>query len=331
MKSSIWILTGCKIITLFFGLSLINVFSQPLYEPAQGPFVKIAITGKAKAQIIVPAEPTYLEEFAASELQKYFKKISNVQLPILKEGNNGKYSFSFFLGKTKKASGESIQATEEKMGRDGFELKSVKKGLIIHGRNDLGTVFGVYELLERYFDVRWFMPGEEYYPEKNTLKIGRINLIYKPSFSNRWVGLGEWALHQRMNAYVTAGEKPVGINWKWHFHTFATLMPPERYYAEHPEYYAMVRGKRTIIPDSKGQGNQLCTSNPAVIREIARNLLDTLDAEPGIEIVTLSPNDGGGFCECENCRALDEPGRDWFARYSNRLAVLIKKFLKTSK
>ncbi|MCE5345298.1 MAG: DUF4838 domain-containing protein [Bacteroidales bacterium] len=325
MKRPVRFLSGCSILTVIFGFFFINAVSQSLYEPASGPFTIITVSGKAKAQIIVPAEPTYLEEFAASELQKYFKKISEVQLPILREGKNGKYSFAFFLGNTKKATKAGIQTNEERMGRDGFELKSIQKGLIIQGRNDLGTLFGVYELLERYFDVRWFMPGEEYYPETRTLKIGQVNLLYKPSFRVRWVGTGEWALKQRMNAYVKAGDRNVGINWKWTYHTFYTLMPPEKYYPDHPEYFAMVNGKRTVIPENKADGNQLCTSNPAVIRQIARSLIDTLDAEPGIEIVTLSPNDGGGFCECEKCRALDEPGRDWFAKYSNRLAVFNKE------
>lgn len=324
MRNLFNILTASMIIALFFSSSCNNEVPQTLYEPANGPFFKIVKSGKPHAQIIIPSKSTYLEEFAASELQNYFEKISQVMLPIIKEDNGGKYSFSFFIGKTKKASEAGIQPNEEMMGRDGFEMKSVEKGIIIEGRNGMGTIFGVYELLERYFDVRWFMPGEEYYPEKTTLKIGKINFVYKPSFTYRWVAKGEWSLRQRMNCYVNAGGREVGINWKWHFHTFRRLLPPDKYYSDHPEYYALVDGKRTIT-DSKTHGNQLCTSNSDVIRELADNLIDTLDAYPGIEIITLSPNDGGGFCECENCRALDEPGRSWFAKYSNRLAVFTKE------
>jgi len=55
------------------------------------------------------------------------------------------------------------------------------------------------------------------------------------------------------------------------------------------------------------------------------------DAEPGIEIITLSPNDGDGFCECEKCCALDEPNRDWFARYSRRLAIFNNEVAKIVK
>ena len=133
-----------------------------------------------------------------------------------------------------------------------------------------------------------------------------------------------------MNAYVKAGKRDVGINWKWHFHTFIKLIPPEKYHAEHPEYFALVKGKREVT-DSKSHGNQLCTSNPDVIREVAKNMIAVLDKEPDIEIITLSPNDGGGFCECDKCRALDEPDRDWFAKYSRRLAIFNNEVAKIVK
>jgi hypothetical protein len=308
--------------------------SHTLYEPAREPFVDIVASGKAQARIVIPRNSTFLNEFAAAELQGFVERISGARLAIVKEGN-GAGLYSFFLGRTQKAavarqrrarplgaSGARIEPDESLMGRDGFVLRSVPGGLVILGGNDRGTLFGVYELLERYFDVRWFMPGEigEYVPRRRSLRMGSVNLVFRPAFDTRWVGRGQWALCQRMNVSVTAKEQDVGIKWKWNFHTFRRLIPPEKYYASHPEYFALVGGQRSVT-ESRTQGNQLCTSNPDLIGEVAHNLIAVLDKEPDTEIVTLSPNDGGGFCECEKCRALDEPGRDWFARYSRRLAL----------
>jgi hypothetical protein len=311
------------------GVLILPSATAALYERQSGPFAHIVLSGQAKAQIVIPEEPSYLEECAATELQTYLAKESGAKLLVVKEGKAGVARFSFFLGATRKASTAGVVPDERRMGRDGFALRSVPDGLIVLGRNDLGTLFGVYELLERCFDVRWFMPGElgEQVPRSDTLRLGQVNLIFKPSFRVRWIGEGEWSLRQRMNAYVQVGGRSVGINWKWHFHTFRLLIPPEKYYAEHPEYFALVKGKRAIS-DSKTHENQLCTANPDVVREVAKNLIATLDAEPGIEIITLSPNDGGGFCECERCRALDEPGRDWFAQYSRRLALFNREVAK---
>ncbi len=293
-----------------------------LYEPATGPFVVLVKSGKPKSLIIIPAEPTFVEEYAASELQKYFEGISGVKVPISRENGTGYNVYSIYIGKTRKLTEAGIRMDEEKMGRDGFEIKSLPDGLIIVGKNDLGTVFGIYELLERYFDVRWFMPEEEYYPINKTLKIGQINLIFKPSFIFREVYHGEWALHQRMNTSINVGDHSLGINMKWDAHTFSKLIPKEKYFTEHPEYFALLDGKRSVtdIPpiNSTSPNNQLCTSNPEVIKEVAKNLIDTLDTHPGIDVITLNPNDGGGFCECENCRAMDEPGRDAISIFSRR-------------
>jgi hypothetical protein len=304
------------------GVLVMQSASAGLFKAPCGPFADVVRAGLPKAQIVLPAQSSYLEQFAAAELQTYLARISGAKLPVLAESEADGASFAFFLGNTRKAATAGVTPDEQRMGRDGFALRSVPGGLIVLGRNDLGTLFGVYELLERHFDVRWFMPGDmgEHVPRRETLRLGQVNLVFKPSFRVRWVGNGEWSLRQRMNAYIKAGERDVGINWKWHFHSFRLLIPPEKYHAEHPDYFALVKGKRTVT-DSKTHENQLCTANPDVVKEVARNLIATLDAEPGIEIITLSPNDGGGFCECDLCRALDEPGRDWFAKYSRRLAL----------
>jgi len=186
-----------------------------LYEPAGEPFVPIAASGRAQAQIVVPAKPTFLEEYAASELQAYLEKISAARLPIADPSQADRQAFAFFLGNTEQAERLGIQTDEQTLGRDGFVLRSVPGGLVVIGRNDLGTLFGVYELLERYFGVRWFMPGQigEHVPKQPSLTMGQVDLTFKPSFRVRWVGNGQWPLRQRMNAYVTAGERRVGINW----------------------------------------------------------------------------------------------------------------------
>jgi len=94
----------------------------------------------------------------------------------------------------------------------------------------------------------------------------------------------------------------------------------------------LVKGKRNgyVDPEKLGHDAQLCTSNPEVVAELAESLTAAIEADPTIEIISFSPNDGGGFCECEKCKALDGPPRDsdnsagritpWL--YSNRLAVL---------
>ena len=76
----------------------------------------------------------------------------------------------------------------------------------------------------------------------------------------------------------------------------------------------------------RGCIGQFTADKPLIelIAEMAKNIIKLFDEEPDIDILSLAPQDGGGFCECDRCRALDEerpPKEAWHARYSNRLAV----------
>ena len=82
-------------------ISALTVLLQPahaaVYEPAGGPYSEIVAQGQAKAQIVIPAESTENESFAALELQTYLEKISTAKIPIVPEGGKLKYGYTFFI------------------------------------------------------------------------------------------------------------------------------------------------------------------------------------------------------------------------------------------
>jgi len=291
--------------------------------PAGGPREPIVRDGRAAAQIVLPGKPDPLEAYAAAELQKYVQAITGAALEIVHEPQRPR-GCAIHLGRTAAAKSANFTLSQEKLGRDGYAAQAGKGGLVVIGRCPLGTLFGVYDLIERELGVRWYQPDPlgEVVPAAKTLSVGTFRREVKPSFDYRWVHSGDWALKQRMNVRVAVNGKPVGVNWKWHFHTFAILIPPAQYFDKHPEWFPLIGGKRQKSTRRHSHSTQLCTSNPEVVQKLAEGLLAALDADPTIEIITLSPNDGGGFCECPRCAAQDEPGRDWFARYSKRLAIL---------
>jgi hypothetical protein len=292
-------------------------------EPAPAPHHPLVQAGSAAATIILAQDPDPLESYAAGQIQHYVRAISGCELPIVNEPQQP-VGYPIWLGRTRRAGAARWELSEDKLGRDGYAAVADDGGLVLVGRCPLGTLFGVYDLIEREFGVRWFVPGElgEVIPRSSSVQIGTFRREFKPSFEYRWVHDGDWALKQRMNVMVQVDGKPVGVNWKWHFHTFAILIPPEKYFDEHPDWFPLVNGRRQKSTEPDSHSTQLCTSNPEVVDKLTEGLLGTLAADPTIEIITLSPNDGGGFCECPNCTALDEPGRGWFAKYSKRLAVL---------
>ena len=48
-------------------------------------------------------------------------------------------------------------------------------------------------------------------------------------------------------------------------HTFQTLVPPEKYFKDHPEYFSFLNVQR--IPDG-----QICLSNPDVLKIVISEL-----------------------------------------------------------
>jgi len=321
---------GTLLFAAIVGVQTMAMGAKHTLAPAGGPRHPLVTDGRAAATIVLPAKPHEVEAFAAAEFQRYAKAISGAELPIVNEPAKPQ-GYGVWLGQTAKVKAARFTLTEKKLGRDGYAARADAKGLVVVGRCPLGTLFGVYDILEREFGVRWCEPDKDLgdvVPSAKSLAVGTFRREFRPSFDYRWVSKGNWALHQRMNCYVKVGGKQAGVNWKWHFHTFAILIPPEKFSEAHPEWFAMIKGKRRTFKKRPSHGAQLCTTNPEVIDKLAEGMLATLDADPTIEIITLSPNDGGGFCECPKCTALDEPGRGWFARYSKRLAVLNQEIAK---
>jgi Domain of unknown function (DUF4838)/Glycosyl hydrolase family 67 N-terminus len=286
-----------------------------------GPFHELVEEGKPVAAIVAQDEAPLIEGYAAEELQRYVHKMTGAELAIASAAPADTYPIYVGAAARKRLPGFDW----ESLGDEGFVLRSTDEGLHIAGAKDLGTLYGVYTLLER-FGCRWFVTGDigEVVPSSQSLRVGTLDETQTPSFRYRWIDSGDWAIHNKMNISVEVEGKPVGPQWRWSYHTHFLLVPPEEYYDEHPKWFAEVGGRRPRPEDKHHQGRQLCTSNPELIEQMAENVVAFFKENAEVDILSLAPQDGGGFCECPACRALDEDRPEneaWHARYSNRLAV----------
>ena len=298
------------------------------YPAAVAPLMTLVDGGSARAVIVGPEKPSAVERRAIEELVDYVGKITSVKLPVVREESAN--SLPILIGEPARKALTGVQWDE--LGEDGFVLKSDVQGIRVAGAKDPGTLYGVYHLLEKHLGVRWFMPGEigQVIPRSRTLKVGSFEEREVPSFRIRWIENGDWALRQKMNVSVKVGDQRVGVNWKWSFHTHFLLIRPQEHFDEHPEWFAKI-GNRRRRPTPDKQGQQLCTSNRELIDEMARRVIEMFDNDPTLDILSLAPQDGGGFCQCNACVALDEQRPEdqaWHARYSNRLATFNNEVAK---
>jgi alpha-glucuronidase len=124
---------------------------------AQQPLT-IAVRGEAPRYVIVrpavAASPSQV--YAAEELQKFIAQATGVELPIQTDEQPFPET-AIILGNTKYSEallGEP--ADMDALGDDGFRLVTRKNHLMILGGPVRGTLYGVYEVLERFAKCRWY-------------------------------------------------------------------------------------------------------------------------------------------------------------------------------
>ena len=85
--------------------------------------------------------------------------------------------------------------------------------------------------------------------------------------------------------------------WGMWVHTFDKLLPAEKLFDAHPEYYSFYGSKR--------QPAQLCLSNSEVYKLLVNNLREEMKKKPTAKFWSVSQNDNYGYCQCEQCKAID--------------------------
>ena len=176
-------------------------------------------------------------------------------------------------------------------------------------------MYGVYTLLEDYLSCRWFHPEVSRIPKLERIEVEPIDNTQVPTIASRdmhyYVGQdSDWAARNKINGHHAAGlEEKHGGRIRFAspmYHTFYRLMPRgqhhglQEYFKEHPEYYCEINSERV------GEYAQLCLTNPDVVRIAIESVKRWIREQPERTIFTVSQNDYGGWCECENCRAVDE-------------------------
>ncbi len=274
-----------------------------LYAP-MGERVGVPVRDGAPAgAIIIGPDASDHERAAAVELQAYLARISGAELPIVDE-RAAVGGYPIFVGRTDFAREQGLLERARALGDEGLLMVADEDGLALLGGSDLGTYYAVYAFLEEKLGVRWFNPDPlgEVVPASPTIEVGRMDEAQAPDFRMRWIGRGQWALRSRQN--VALPDESLGLKVFGSAHTFRRFVPPDEHFAEHPEWFALVGGLRKRFESV--HGNQLCTSNPEAMAATVAAMRRILDADPDIDIISLFPNDGLGFCECDACRALDE-------------------------
>lgn len=298
--------------------------------------------GMATAEIVISETADAIELRAAEELQSYIKKISTAELETRNTCSGktaiciGKVcreqGFDLSLEpRYRDDDSYIIQADRDKILLAGCcprgTLFAVYAFLERIGCCWLAPGFGHYKGMH------------EFVPERETIKVDHCEIKREPDFVYRnfyteyfytdhrfedLEKLFDWMAKVGMNylhmdhrnlfefgqEYYTEGLKDAlyteahkrGIIVGVGGHGYYTYMNPDEHFDEHPEWFALIDGKRS----PKKLDAQFCVSNPQAMGVFLDNFMKMADTNSQIDIFLPMQNDGysESWCQCDSCQKI---------------------------
>lgn len=282
-----------------------------------------------EATIVIGTDSSAAEQNAARELAKYLQIIFDRAFLIVPDTTAPEES-EISVGKTNREPEGTIESGE--LGTDGFIIQIIGNRLFLRGGSDRGTLYAVYEFLEKYLDCRFFAENAERIPKKEAFSLNELcdkqsspfecrNVLWKPFFGEQ-ISVKR-RINEKSGERILTEEWGGGISYVGGFvHTFERLVDFETYWEKHPEYYSMGE-------DGERNKYQLCLSNPEVLAVVIERVRTLLRENPDAAIVSISQNDGGNPCLCEHCRKIYEEENGAYSgaviRFVNAVARAIRE------
>lgn len=292
-----------SIISLWASLSL-ALISLP--APAE---LLLAEGGKAQCVIVQQAGATPAELEAGRELAQTLREITGAEFKVEQVAGTEVPENAILIGPGAAAKNFFPEVGWDKLGGEEALRISQKSGrrLLLAGGRPRGTRYAVNRFLEEQGGVRWWTPWASRIPKQTTFRVPDLNLQEKPAFEYRepfWFSAfdGTWAARNYYNGNSARVSPAQGgkVIYQGFVHTFYPLLPPETYFKDHPEWYSLVKGKRTT------DRAQLCLTNPKLREFMVERVRASLKEAPEATILSVSQNDWYGACECTNCASFDE-------------------------
>ena len=297
--------------------------------------------GVPRFVIIIDAKPTQVARYAAEELQHHFFLATGKKVPILR-GKESKLP-AIHIGSTplsrRYGADPSLLSDEHYLiarvgkdiiisGGDGKKAFSRKQIISISGF-PLGTLYGVYEFLERFLNVRWYFPTDKgmVLPPCKELVFNKLQINGAPHFSTR-------TLFSHSLPKESGIKSSDDLVWKRRLRFGGNELSPianhgfQWVYKKYPkklELYALQRdGKRKA---NAQMGVHVCFSNPELLELTVKEALEYFKKNPLISSFRVMPGDGFSewICQCAPCRKMVRHEKGPTGKYSDMVWGFVNK------
>ncbi len=290
------------------------------------PFVTVnAATLGDGGYIVLPDAPDERLTAAAEKLAEYLTQITGKDFPIAPNGEGLKFVIDY----------------TDAIADNGYIIETGENEVSIRGSGVRGVICGVYGFLEKYCDCRWYTSSFFDIPENPDLTIpAGERTEYTPFFESTRTDWGYYPddtdeEYLIANGLTSGWNRQIDLKYGGTFgryisgscHTFSDsegFCAADKYFDEHPEYFALNGGKR--------QPTQLCLTNEDVYEIVLQEVFDLIEtkvAYPGEPVqISLTHEDNPTMCLCENCKALDDANGSHagtMLTFVNRIARAVKE------
>ena len=276
------------------------------------PAVALARDGKALVPVVISPESSAELKQTAADLAGYLKRITGAEFTI-KESKTPEGITLGTLGQFPDDSlNEALAIKNTYDGVEAFAIRSNGEKVRLIGNTDLGASHAANRFLELLGRRVFFAgPNWEILPELKTLNFDQ-NETSRPKVWSRKFGftrmnikgdegdrdrLADWQRWQ--NANCMGQSFTINTSHAWHAIPTAFKMqgfPFKKEFEEHPEYFALVDGKRTPP--------QFCVTNAGLQKAVTRYANQFFEVNPTADMVSLDTADQAGWCTCEDCKKL---------------------------
>lgn len=191
--------------------------------PALGQVVLVR-DGTAQAVVVRADAATDTAMYAVEELVWHVALATGVTLDVLPESEApADVHTRLYVGDMETARAQGIDL--DRLPREAYVMRSVGNDLFLVGREaeddplresnpDVGTLFGVYEFLERYLGVRWLWPGDlgTYVPRSDTIELWSVNELRTPSLAFRSLAIGGIGAMANPDATLAPEDERLGFS-----------------------------------------------------------------------------------------------------------------------
>ncbi|MBN1213338.1 MAG: DUF4838 domain-containing protein [candidate division Zixibacteria bacterium] len=263
------------------------VFSDAVEGIGAPDSLYLVKAGYSFYDIYLPPDASEMTSANVDTLRRYLREVAGIDLPVTGK-LRGERQIVVEIGESR-----DHRFITEDLSNDGFVISTEpgNKKLFLTAHTDYGFQNAVYTFIESYLGCRRFSPTIMVVPKRPDIVLQKIFDRQVPVITSRMQDIKD-------PSYMAWHKLNNRDDFGLFVHTFDKLVPPEKYFDDHPEYFSMLKGVRT----SHGQ---LCLANPDVFRIVVEELRTLMQAKPSATFWSVSQNDTYVPCECDACREID--------------------------